>query len=156
MRTTNHYFHRQRRRLLFYSEDGLSSKPLGHTNSYQNLGYLTVSTLILTLLLLLYFVVKVSWYFEMTEVQPSEPLSPLTIIRYIRTIGWLGSHCCPLVQTSNLFCISRWGGFSVYATLISWVFTIYLIATCFGHTTIFKQTYICLISHMQQDTNIQD
>jgi hypothetical protein len=33
------------------------------------------------------------------------------------------------------------GGSSAYATLISYVFTIHLIATCFGHTTIFKQTY---------------
>jgi hypothetical protein len=35
------------------------------------------------------------------------------------------------------------GGYSVYATLLSLVFTIYLIATCFGHTTIFTQKYIC-------------
>jgi hypothetical protein len=40
---------------------------------------------------------------------------------------------------------SMWREFSVYATLISLVFNIYLIATCFGHTTIFRQTYICYI-----------
>jgi hypothetical protein len=49
---TNHYFHRLVRRKFFYTEDGCSSKPLEHTNIYQNFDYLTVFTLALTLLLL--------------------------------------------------------------------------------------------------------
>jgi hypothetical protein len=56
---TNHYFHRQGRRNFFYTEDGRSSKPLEHTNTYQNVEYITVSTLVLTLLLLCYFDVRV-------------------------------------------------------------------------------------------------
>jgi hypothetical protein len=36
------------------------------------------------------------------------------------------------------------GFVSVYETLISYVFfTIYVIAACFGHTTIFKHAHIC-------------
>jgi hypothetical protein len=47
---------------------------------------------------------------------------------------------------------ARWGGFSVYATLLSKVLTIYLTATCFDLTTLFKkELYLLEITLLTTD-----